>query len=364
MLRLFLVGEAKAGDISLLSNLGVLPWTVSLRTLRALYSSPMMLASGEYAVSPQHDELALSKLMEIVEQRMRMGETTFVEADLAADQIRRLEKLAESWAYSTHLINPGVQAVSHLTISASEVDGLLRGPVEDFTHKYREIVFVGDVHGCVAPLRRLLSKHFDSNKLFVFVGDLFDRGPANGEVFKLIQSLLEKPNVILICGNHERHLLSWMQGRNTPSEFRNNTLPQLFRQGFNRTQAHSLLRQAQHLLQFRFKGSMFQVSHGALANVVTIPGLFPAHQCWRGVGKRTEMIDEAFERNAPADWYQVHGHSNAHGRVISEGQRSFNLEASVEDGGRLGALSFDGTQFKDISVKNDGSGKPKKKKAA
>lgn len=365
MLKLFLVcGPAEAGGISSLAHLGLLPWTVSVDAMRAMFSSPAMASSGALEQRNHNDEMVHSKVMEVVEQRLHAGETTFVAGDFSQDQLQRYEKLAVRWGYTMHLINLGTRVVAKDSMSIQGLAEAITSHVEDLTSKYREVVFIGDVHGCAAPLRRLLGKHFDSDKLFIFVGDLFDRGPDNGEVFKMIMALLEKPNVMLICGNHERHILSWMQGRNTPSEFRNNTLPQLFRQGFDRVKAKLLLDRAEHLIQFTFKGASFQVSHGAIADVVRKPALFPGYQCWRGVGKRTERIDEAFEQNAPADWHQVHGHSNAHGRVITKGQRSFNLESSVEFGGKLSALTFDGTRFKDISVKSNVAGKAKKKKAA
>lgn len=363
MLNLFLVNgpPEERGNI-FLHNLAVLPWTVSVHALRALYSSPAMNAEGDLEVPEHSDELLHSKLLEITEQRLQVGETTFVEGEFSEEQVQRYAKLAARWGYSFNVINLKNRAAS--TISNLDFIMAVNGDVEDVTGKYREVVFIGDVHGCAAPLRRLLGKHFSSDKLFVFVGDLFDRGPENGEVLRIILSLLDKPNVRLICGNHERHILSWLNGRDTPGEFKNNTLPQLFRQGFDRTKANLIMDKAEHLVQFIFKGASFQVSHGALANVVRRPSLFPGYQCWRGVGKRTDMIDESFEQNAPADWYQVHGHSNAHNRVITQGQRSFNLESSVEFGGKLSALSYDGTRFKDISVKNGAGSKTKKKKEA
>lgn len=362
MLNLYLVcGPAEERGIHFLSKLGVLPWTVSVDMFRALYVSPAMTLGGELEVPHQQDDLVHSKMLDIVEQRLKIGETTLVEGDFRDEHVQRYEKLAARWGYSVNVIN--LKARSASTLSNADFCRAVNGDLEDFTGKYREIVFIGDVHGCAAPLRRLLGKHFESDKLFVFVGDLFDRGPDNGDVFKIMMSLLDKPNVRLICGNHERHILSWLNGRDTPGEFKNNTLPQLFRHGFDRNKAKFIMDKAELLMQFSFKGANFQVSHGALADVVTRPSLFPGYQCWRGVGKRTDRIDESFELKAPADWYQVHGHSNAHNRVVAAGQRSFNLESSVEFGGKLSALAFDGVRFKDISVKS-ASGKTKKKREA
>lgn len=365
MLQLFLVsGSTEADRHSFLADLGLLPWAVSLDSFRALYSSPMMTRNARLTQGTQHDELALSKLLEVVEHRMKYGETTFINLGDDARHSDRIRKLAGAWGYEVSDIAFCEADSASQTIGASGLSERLMATPEDFTGRFREVVFVGDIHGCVAPLRRLLSKQFDRDKLFIFVGDLFDRGPENGEVFKIMRDLVELPNVKLVSGNHELHLRSWLNKRSTPGEFRNNTLPQLFKSGFNRQAAERLLSKAINLLQFSFKGARFQVTHGALAGVVTEPFLFPGYQCWRGVGKRLDVIDEAFEKNAEAGWFQVHGHSNAQGRVITPGQRSFNLESSVEFGGKLSALSYDGSRFKDISVKNTGGSKVKKGKAA
>lgn len=75
---------------------------------------------------------------------------------------------------------------------------------------------VGDLQGCLDPLKRLLDKvHFDpsSDKVW-FVGDLVNRGPQSLDTLKFVKALGN--NAISVLGNHDLHLLGVVNGlRNT-----------------------------------------------------------------------------------------------------------------------------------------------------
>lgn len=73
---------------------------------------------------------------------------------------------------------------------------------------------IGDVHGEIEPLRRLLKalgydeqgEHAD-NRTLVFVGDLADRGPDSVSVVLLVRELCKRGRALCIAGNHELNLL-------------------------------------------------------------------------------------------------------------------------------------------------------------
>ncbi|MCB0630704.1 MAG: polynucleotide kinase-phosphatase [Saprospiraceae bacterium] len=92
---------------------------------------------------------------------------------------------------------------------------------------------IGDVHGCFDELRELLTllgyritRHRDrlrnwgytvkapEGRTAIFVGDLVDRGPASNEVLRLVMSMQEAGNALVVCGNHDDKLLRKLQGRN------------------------------------------------------------------------------------------------------------------------------------------------------
>lgn len=66
---------------------------------------------------------------------------------------------------------------------------------------------VGDIQGCYRSLRLLLQRiqfNYQTDALWL-VGDLVNRGPQSLEVLQL---LMDMPNVCVVLGNHDLHLLA------------------------------------------------------------------------------------------------------------------------------------------------------------
>jgi serine/threonine protein phosphatase 1 len=74
------------------------------------------------------------------------------------------------------------------------------------------IYAIGDIHGCLRPLRRLMEQidPRDGDEV-VFMGDYVDRGPDSKGVIEYLRTL-EGPYVFLM-GNHERMFLDFLQGK-------------------------------------------------------------------------------------------------------------------------------------------------------
>ena len=70
---------------------------------------------------------------------------------------------------------------------------------------------IGDIHGCLRPLQRLLEKIAPQpGDEVVFIGDYIDRGPQSREV---VDHLLGLPHrCVFLLGNHEKMLLDYMDG--------------------------------------------------------------------------------------------------------------------------------------------------------
>ena len=70
---------------------------------------------------------------------------------------------------------------------------------------------IGDIHGCLRPLRRLLRKADPQPEdRLIFIGDYIDRGPESREVVDYLLDL-SFPTIFLL-GNHERMLLDFLEG--------------------------------------------------------------------------------------------------------------------------------------------------------
>lgn len=71
---------------------------------------------------------------------------------------------------------------------------------------------IGDIHGCLQPLQRLLAKVAPApGSELVFIGDYIDRGPHSREV---VEHLLGLPyHSVFLLGNHEKMLLDYLAGK-------------------------------------------------------------------------------------------------------------------------------------------------------
>jgi len=74
----------------------------------------------------------------------------------------------------------------------------------------RNLLIIGDVHGCYDELRELLNKQnitdTSDNTCIIFVGDLINKGPKNAQVVKFVRQL----RAYSVRGNHDEVcLLEW-----------------------------------------------------------------------------------------------------------------------------------------------------------
>ncbi len=78
------------------------------------------------------------------------------------------------------------------------------------------ILAVGDLHGCLGLLKRVINEALPqtpSSTQMVFLGDYVDRGPDSaGVVDQLMALKAARPDTVLLMGNHERMLLNALAG--------------------------------------------------------------------------------------------------------------------------------------------------------
>jgi serine/threonine protein phosphatase 1 len=75
------------------------------------------------------------------------------------------------------------------------------------------VIAIGDVHGMITLLRRLLEqavRYIPGEDQLIFLGDLIDRGENSREVIEYVMSLLGNP--IIILGNHEQMAMDYFNG--------------------------------------------------------------------------------------------------------------------------------------------------------
>jgi serine/threonine protein phosphatase 1 len=67
-------------------------------------------------------------------------------------------------------------------------------------------IVIGDIHGCYAELQKLLAAvHLTADDRLISLGDIVDRGPDSVKVYDFLR---QRPNTIVLMGNHERKHLN------------------------------------------------------------------------------------------------------------------------------------------------------------
>lgn len=394
-------GPPGSGKSTLIEKLGLAPYSLSMDGLRKIVTGPMINASGMLTISTEVDDRCSVLFSELLAERMNRGETlvidttgihlnkedsiyklaqehgyaiacvdmtgvpvdTVIQRNRARDDYQRvpeksmrrmLERFALPWSPP-----PGVTHLRYRDDGLHEqaLMNWLQVPSHDLS-AYSKVVFIGDLQGCLTPLTGkggLLEHGFEENVAYIFVGDLLDRGPENGKLLRwFVDQALARDNVFLIHGNHEDHLWRW--GRGLPAvsaEFEESTLPQLLEEGCTPKEALLVCKKALPLMQVTWQAHKVLVTHAGMPTLPNPMWGVSCAQLARGTGRWSDPVDEQFERNAPRDWEQVHGHRNNGGLAIQATARSFNLEDQVEKGGNLRAVRLDESGWHPISVRNN-----------
>jgi len=221
-------------------------------------------------------------------------------------------------------------------------------PPETDLSDFRHLVAIGDIHGCLDTLRRLIGPSGPrSDTAFLLLGDYISKGPRSAGVLRQLASWFDRhPAGLFLAGNHETPLETWAQGV-LPSHrtFRRTLAMDLEPAGYTAEEARSFVARLHDGLNIRFHGLRIVATHGGLAAPPAHLGLLSSRHLRNGAGGPGLDIDAAWEAAViegqtpePDTVIQIHGHRNPHFFPIAAGLGSFNLDGHVEEGGELRAL--------------------------
>jgi len=389
-------GAQGVGKSTFIKDSGLGGHVLSADALRRVLSSAVLNTDGRITTDQSQNPRVWKMLNEIAEERMARGETIVLDMTFEPQQdfearrgnaqrkeLRPWMELASKYGYKVACVDfagfPVDRAVeqdaarqefervgeyrvraTHAAILASPIesdeslhvvrwspDGSHAQELTDWLHEpfldlspYKAVVHIGDLQGCLTVLTGPdgpLRDGFKDDVAYIFVGDLLDRGIENGKLLRwFVDEALPRPNVRLLWGNHEDHLARWARGEDWVSaEFGLRTLPQLLEAGITKEDAARVCRSATEYFAYHYWGEKVFVTHAGLSTFPAVPELVSLYQYSHGTGHWEDPVDVQFERNAPSDWKQVHGHRNHGGVPVRATERSFNLEDSVENGGCL-----------------------------
>lgn len=365
-------------------------YTLSSDAIRLIYQSPVIDVCGS-SISQKNNKRVWSFLMERLEERMTKGEFIIVDATHKnTDDINRYKVLCDKYRYrctvcdftlSTPLFTcmkrnksrEGFRMLSdmmlesyHKAMAEQKIPkwvNLIKPSNFKETITYRNHDFdgwtsvhhIGDLQGCYQPIAEYFAQHGaptdNPDELYIFVGDLLDRGIQNAEVMSLMLSICNLRNVMIIEGNHEIHLKNWANDVVTRSEiFNTETKLQLDAANISKKSVRNLYRGLMQMVSYTRNGVKVLVTHGGMSRMPDNPMLVASSQYIKGIGEHYVDIDNEWnEQMQHAGVYQVHGHRNHQDHPI-EVDWSFNLEGCIEFFGhlRVAVLTNAGWDFRSI----------------
>ena len=404
-------GAPGAGKSYFLRTNGLEQYALCADEIRMLFQSPVLGTDGKYQISQKNDKRVWKLLFDLLEERMARGEFTIVDATHAkTEAINQYKKLCQKYRYRCTVVDftdvpmdvalfQNDQRPEHKRVpphvietqyerfktnnSPGWVDVIKPNEFhEKFTYKptdfsnYEAVVVIGDLQSCYTVLETYLGgKELNPNWVYVFCGDVLDRGSEHAEVLKFMMGIAHLPNVRIVWGNHEDHLDAYANDEEIKSgEFKYNTMPALKEAGIAKKDIREFVRKIGQICFFTFDDKAVIVTHGGIS---TLPDnlLFVATQQFiKGVGRYEDNIDQLFTDNTKDlvlgkdgviyhkdqvdnldsyyTLYQAHGHRNIKALPVQAAERSFNLEGKVEFGGHLRVAKLDKNGWETFEVEN------------
>ena len=387
---LLLRGAAGVGKSTYIKEHDLEQYALSADNIRLMCQSPIMQTNGTVGISQTNEKLVWNLLFQMLEARMQRGEFVVVDAtNSKTADINRYKDMAKTYRYRMYCVDmTGVpieeckrrnklrppykqvpeEAIDKMyarfetqsiptgvtVLKPDELDTIWYSPI-DFTNRYKRIHHIGDIHGCNTVLQEYLKNGMPDDELYIFCGDYIDRGIENVEVIKFLYNIMDKSNVILLEGNHERWLWYWAHGGTSQSkEFENVTRRQLEAGGLDSKVARMLYRKLNQCVYYKFGEKTVLVTHAGLSFIPDNLTKIASEQMIRGVGRYSDYLEVAatFDQMMPNNTYQIFGHRNTEDSPIQMSDRCFNLEGSVERGGCLRAVILDADGFHPIMIQN------------
>ena len=239
---LLLRGAPASGKSTFIKDNNLEPYVISSDNLRLMVAGLSMDLDGNMKTSQDLDRKVWKFLGEILDERMRYGATTVIDATHnSTKSFRKYKPLAEKYGYKVYCITftapikelmtrnaarpeykvvppDCIYAMAHKVESQptpdwvkdiTSIDEFFNDPTPDLTDKYDSVKVIGDVHGCFDSLTDAILP-LDPQTLYVFCGDYLDRGVQNKEMLNWVIEHRHDHNIIWLEGNHERHIRSWL----------------------------------------------------------------------------------------------------------------------------------------------------------
>lgn len=389
---LLLRGSASCGKSTWIAQHGLKPYALSADDIRLLCQSPVMLPDGTQGISQDNDGVVWKTLFAILEVRMQRGDFTVIDAtNSKTSEMNRYKEMCETYRYRIYCVDftdIPIEEVKRRNANREVFKRVPEAVIDNMyarfrTQKipsgikvirpdeldmvwtrlfdmssYKRIHHIGDIHGCNTALQKYLADNggIKDDEMYIFIGDYIDRGLENAETVEFLMSVMNRKNVLMLEGNHERWLWYWANdaaGRSR--EFELITRPRLDAAKLDKKQVRQLYRKFGQCAYYRYNDKIFLVTHAGLSTLPENLSFVATEQMIKGVGSYNdfEIIAETFFDTTPDNCYQIHGHRNTKQLPVQVNDRVFNLEGQVEYGGCLRCVQVDAEGIRCIEVPNE-----------
>ena len=373
-------GSAGCGKSTWIEKNGLKPYTLCADDIRLLCQSPVMQSDGTEAISQSNDNVVWKTLFNILEVRMQKGEFTVIDAtNSKTSEINRYKEMCSIYRYRMYCVDFTDIPIDEVKRRNANREPLKRVPDEVIdkmysrfaTQKipsgvtvikpdeldtvymklfdlseYKKIHHIGDIHGCNTVLQQYLADNggLKDDEFYIFLGDYIDRGIENAEVVNFLISIMNKKNVLMLEGNHERWL--WLYANDCvgkSKEFELITKPALDSARVSKKDVRQLYRKLGQCAYYKYGDNIYLVTHAGLSTIPKNLSYVATEQMLKGVGdyNDAEKIATTFADTTPSNFYQIHGHRNTKALPTQVNDRVFNLEGQVEFGGKLRCVQVD-----------------------
>ena len=388
---LLLRGSAGCGKSTWIEQNGLKPYTLSADDIRLLCQSPIMQVDGTEGISQANDNVTWKTLFNLLEVRMQKGEFTVIDAtNSKTSEMNRYKEMCNTYRYRIFCVDFTDIPIEEVKRRNANREALKRVPEEAIdkmysrfaTQKipsgikvikpdeldtiwmkmfdlseYKKIHHIGDIHGCNTALQTYLSDNggLKDDEMYIFTGDYIDRGLENADVIKFLISIMNKKNVLMLEGNHERWL--WLYANDCvgkSKEFELITRPQLEEAKIDKKDIRQLYRKFGQCAYYKYGNNIYLITHAGLSTLPKNLSYVATDQMIRGVGNYNdfEKVAETFLTTTPDNVYQIHGHRNTKRLPVKVNDRVFNLEGRVEFGGTLRCVQVDKDGIHTAEVEN------------
>lgn len=356
---------------------------------------------------------ALKTINNILSIKMRKGQTIVLNLfSTRRKMLNKILQIALQWSYKVNYVNiqAGKTLYEVMGMNArldepypDDIVERIYGEVEDFktihgestisvedliadnmvpefdANAFQSVEIIGDIQGCYKAMRNAGLERLDPEVLYVFAGDLFDRGDENDKVFDWAVEHVDDPNVVFVLGNHDSYTRYY--GRIDKVEMLPKSTAVTVNQiqklsstaGGNmkpmRSAATNLYHHFVKMFPFTYRGRNYVVTHGGMdarqlmkakttdadGRVAYAMGLESQQVFYYGAGRAIDTGDyhvdidaiihrenEEEARAGITPIIQFHGHRNELHVPENAYDDVFNLEDAVEHAGYLRVARIDG----------------------